>query len=88
MNTSEENLIIAEKVFGWRWVELIGDKNAFVPPITSPRSGWAAIWGDNNIPNWLPDFINEGDTIWIAELGKHVKITVELVEPNQLLTNN
>jgi len=71
MNKSNTNLILAEKVFGWR-----REENFFVPPENSPRIGWCAKWDEDGFPDWLPDYENGYDRLWVEELGSFVIVKV------------
>lgn len=51
---------IAVNEHGWVWEEAYNRK-LLVPPEGDPRRGWAAMWDQDGIPHWLPNY-SEGQT--------------------------
>lgn len=55
----ELDALVAEKVMGW-----VREQGFLLPPVGDPRRNWAAIWDEQGLPDWLPDYSFEIAAAW------------------------
>jgi hypothetical protein len=59
MNERLADAFIAIRDHNWELVQY-GKKKILVPPETDERRRWTAMWDDDGLPHWLPNF-SQGD---------------------------
>jgi hypothetical protein len=50
---------IAVNKYGWQWVNPHGTRSLLVPPDDSHMRLWSAIWDQDGIPHYLPEYSKE-----------------------------
>lgn len=59
MNNRIKDAEIAVNKYGWQWVNMYGIREILVPPADDERTHWTAMWDENGIPHYLPEYHKE-----------------------------